>query len=298
MIILNKKTWMWWACGILAATVLTGVFFSAQTGIMIGILLVIAGFFIENLSLTHDLRNHIVRRLIRVESEIDTIKNGLAAKAGLPFVGKYLQLHEGKCPLFKHAAAKVYHNALLDLDLLAQYQLYINKQEEVFYWLEILFCQISSIKEIKALSFGEFREWQMCDTWWMKNYLRLHETAQKRGTQIERIFIVRSNNHVRGVEDAFRNNVKHHVRVKMAMQGQIKSPDMQNSNCLLFYNEQGEPIYALVAQLNQKGDFGHAVIYGDPQKVRMVANSYHRIDSVSELYPPVPPNQQLPRKTA
>lgn len=295
---LNKKTWMWSACGILAATILTGVFFSAPVGVMIGILLAIAGFFIEMINLTLDLRNHLVRRLIRVESELDTIKTELATKAGLPFVGKYLQLHEGSCPLFKRAAAKVYQNAIIDLDRLAQYQLHIDQQEEVFYWLEILFCQIPSIMEIKALSFGEFKEWQMCDTWWMKNYLRIHESARSRGAQIERIFIVRSNNHMKGVEDAFRNNVKHHVKVKLAMQGRIKSLDMQNSNCLLFYNERKEPLYALVAQHNQRGEFENAVIYGDPQRVRLVANSYHRIDSISELYPSVPPAQLLARKTA
>lgn len=292
----NKKTLIWSSLGLFISLV-TSVFFNSVVGIIVTILLAVVGLISTNISLLLDFRGELDERFKNLENELVALKTELALKAGLPFVSKYLQLQESTCPLFKHASAKVYQSALTELELLGQYQLNVGRLEDVYYWLEILFCHIPFIKEIKATSAGEFKEWQSSDTWWANNYLHIHKVALERGVQIERIFIVRTNYHAQAVESVLRSNAKHGVIVKLAIQGRIQREN-QNTNCLLFYNEQKEPVYALVAHHNKRGDFENAVIYGAPHKVKLVADIYHRIDSISEPYSVIFEERSLALKSA
>lgn len=298
MRIANKKSLIGSTVAATVVSVLSGIFFSPAIGVITAILLSVIGLIVTNINVLLELRNELEERLHTLDVELATIKHELATKAGLPLISKYVELQERNCPLFRRAALEVYKNALADLDALAEYKISVPTLEEVFYWLEILFCQIPIIKSIRAISFGEFKEWQECNTWWMQNYLRLHRVALQRGADIERVFIVKSHHYATLVQDVFRNNIKHHINVRVGLHARIQQADMQNSNCLLFFDEQHEPLYALVAKHDHKGDFESAVIYGDPDAVKRIAASYYRIKGISEPYRAGQCERLAPRKTA
>jgi hypothetical protein len=283
----TKKTVVWSTIAA-GGTVLSGIFLSPAIGVLTGLLLSTIGLVLE-------VKTESSQRLTAVETQLVTIQTTLAREPPFPFDLKYLQLQERNCPLFKHATLLAYKKATADLDALAQYELFINDLEGVFYWLEQLFCEISIIKSIKAISCGEFDEWQQSDNWWMHNYLRLHKTAIDRGAEIERIFIVKSHDDAATVDRVLKSNVKNRISVRVGLQGSIQRHDMQCSNCILFFNDQHEALYALVAQHNYQGDFENAVIYGDPEKVKGVLASYLRIKSISEPYHS---RKLLPEKTS
>jgi MFS superfamily sulfate permease-like transporter len=298
MRVTNKKALLWSTVGATVVSVLSGIFLSPAVGVIIGILLSVIYLIVTSIDFIIELKSELTEKLAAIDAELLRIDTRLATKPDLPLEGKYLQLQERNCPLFRRAASRIYKNAIAELETLSGYQIFVTNLEEVFYWLEILFCQILIIKSIKAISFGEFKEWQDLDDWWMQNYLRLHRIAHERGAEIERIFIVKSHHFAVTVQDVFKSNVKHHVNVKIGLQGSIQRADMQNSNCLLFFNEEKEPVYALVAKHNHKGDFESAIIHGDPETVRLIAASYHRISSISEHYHPSHYEKLVPRKTA
>jgi len=209
-------------------------------------------------------------------------------------VAKYLELHDGSCPLFKHAPELVYKKALSDLDALASQQMTISSQEEVNYWLDVLF-KLPMIKAIKATSYGEFKEWMALDSWWLQDYFRLHRVAHKRGATIERTFIVRNEHQAKTVETVFKNNRKYNVLVKVAIEGRIRAADMDAKNCLVFCDKRNEPVYALVAHHTHKEEFQSAVIFGAPSEVAKVATMYAHIDNIAEPYEA---DELVPLKTA
>lgn len=297
MRIWNKRTAIGSTVGAVVS-VLSGIYLSPALGVITGLLLSGIGLLAANLNYLTEVRNDVDQRLTSLEIELVTIKNALAREPPFPFDVKYLQLQVRNCPLFKRAALRLYRKATAELDTLAEYQLFVSDLEEVFHWLEILFCEIPMIKSIKAISCGEFEEWQESGNWWMQNYLRLHKIAHERGAEIDRIFIVKSHEHAAEVEKVFKSNLKYHIKVKIGLEAMIQRTDMQCSNCILFFNEQQEAVYALVAEHNHEGDFRSAVIYGDPEAVKGVVASYSRINRVSEPYYPNRYQKLLPRKTA
>jgi MFS superfamily sulfate permease-like transporter len=298
MRVTNKKTLLWSTAVTTVVSVLSGIILSPAVGVIIGILLSVIYLVVTNIDFILELKSDFIEKLAGIDAELLRIETRLAKKPDLPLESKYLQIQERNCPVFRRAASRIYKNAIAELDTLSGYQIVITDLEEVFYWLDYLFCHLLTVKSIKAVSFGEFKEWQDLDDWWMQNYLRLHRTAHERGADIERIFIVKSHHSAATADDVFKTNVKHHVNVKIGLQGSIQRADMQNSNCLLFFNEEKEPMYALVAKHNHKGDFESAIIYGDTETVRLVATSYHRIEGISEDYRPSCGEQLAPRKTA
>lgn len=239
-----------------------------------------------------DIRTEQIQALASLAAELNTINGELATKAGLPFVGKYLALNESGCPVFIHAASRVYMEAMAKIDLLATGQIHISTDDEVLDWLEFLF-QLRDIKFIKAISSGEFKEWERPDSRFMQHYLSLHRTAQESGVSIERIFVVKSDNHARLWNNVFKFNLKHSILVRLAQEEHIRDNDRSITNCLVFYDQRLEPKYALVARHNQKEQFESAVIFGAPEKVRAIADGYHRIEGISEIYRAI-----APRKTA
>lgn len=264
--------------GIVGLTVLSGIVLSPA-----GALIVFFGTSI--LLLFRDIKQHVRSRHKHLEEELATIKRELASKSGLPLVGKYMQLTEDACPLFQRAAHDVYEKAMTELNSLANFELVVYQQTDVFRHLEFLFRDLTTVKTIRAASWGEFDEWSETESWWGKKYLELHHAAHKRGVKIERIFIVNSKQQERAAAGIFKKNLDHYVTVKVALQSRISAADFQAANCLLFYAEQVDPVYALVASHDAQGHFQRAIIYGDPSHIRAITEMYDRIDGIARRYP-------------
>jgi hypothetical protein len=222
--------------------------------------------------------------LEQLEIELIKTKSTLAVSMGLPLVTQFLQLQNNDCPLFKRAADEIYQEALSRFDLLHRHEIRTTKLEEVYHWLEFLFRDFVPLKYVRAISSGEFNEWRATDSWWIKHYLGLHQIAHRREVSIERIFIVKGKHLVKTYDDIFQRNAKYNVYVKIALQAGITHADQQVGNCMLFFNESKEPVYALVAYHSNHGNAEEFIMYSDPQKIKLIAETYARISSVARPY--------------
>lgn len=315
---LAKKTLFLFSLGVLGVSVLASIFLSPTAGVMVACGTTIAGLFWNILSQNHDIlsQNHDILRQIhdlRVELhteveklaiEITKTKDEFAVSAGLPLVSQYLELQADNCPLFKQAADEIYQQAVSGFELLHRNELRTTRLEEVYHWLEFLFRDFGPLKKIKAVSSGEFNEWRATDSWWIKHYMQLHLIAHEREVQIERIFILKGKYQIKTFEDIFQRNQRHQVQVKLAIHDRISSTDHQMGNCMLFYTESKEPVYALVAHHDNHGQAEEIIIYRDPQKIRRIAEAHARISSVAKLYSATSKdasksiNMMAPRKSA
>jgi hypothetical protein len=280
-----------WIAATAILSLLAKIFLTSTTSIAIGLGLTILGIFI-------DMKFHQIMNQVKIENELASLKNEvigmkreLASASGFPLVNKYLELQEGPCPFFKQAARETYQNAVKRFEHLSRYQLHAANLDEVYHWLEILFQDVTIIKEIKAISTGEFSEWRDTNSWWSGHYLNLHNIAHARGVKLDRIFIVSKYQEKSG-EDVFQTNINYHVSVKIASHNNIEPQDVHHyGNCILFYNEQSEPIYALVAHHSSDGHCENVIIYGDPQEIRPIFEAYKRIERVSNPYSPTSKNE-------
>jgi hypothetical protein len=278
--------------GLAALSVLTAFYFSRWGGVVCSILFAVGLLIQKNISVHGELKKSLTNltqvhselkgEVQTVATELATVKNQIATKTGLPVDGKYLELQHDGCELFKYAADRVYQKARKDLEALANRQITIINQEDVYEWLAFLF-KSPNIMSIKATSYGESKEWMAVDSWWLREYVALHRSAQQRGASIERIFIVKNEHDAKSVEGVLRNNRKYNVSVKVAFERRLRPPDLHAKNCLVFCNERDEPLYALIAQHNREG-FQSAVIFGAPHEVEQVATMYHHIAQIAEPY--------------
>lgn len=196
----------------------------------------------------------------------------------ISFLNSYTKLRESPCELFREAAVAKLRTVNAYFDDLANGHLLVQNQSEVFDLLNILFCNIDVIKEIRATSFGEVDEWR---TWWGKQYLDIHKAATKRGAKVERIFILRSEDEVKGAVDVMRTNAAYGV-VKYALRSAISQGDFNNANnCMVFFNRERVPVYSLQAVHDGDGKFLSAVIYNDLPHIKPVIDSYSHINAMS-----------------
>jgi hypothetical protein len=280
----SKKTLFLSSLGVLSISILAGISLSPMAGILIACATTNAGLFWSILSLIYDTRADFQAGLERLALEIAKTQDEFAARAGLPLLTQYMELQDDDCPLFKQAADEVYQDAKNRLTKLHQHELHTDNLEQAYRWLEFLFRDFGPLREVKAISSGEFNEWRATDSWWIKRYLRLHQLAHERGIRIERIFIIKAKHQLKTYEDIFQRNVEYHVKVKLALHGRVGSADHKIGNCILFYTERKEPVYALVAQHDKHGELEHIIVYRDPQKIKHIVESYERIDSVAKSY--------------
>lgn len=280
----SKKILFIFSVGMLGVSIMAGILLSPMAGIVVASGTTVAGLFWSILSLVYDTRAELQAGLEQLAIEIEKTKDKFAISAGLPFVARYLELQGDNCPLFKRAADEIYHGALSGFDLLHRHELRTTKLEEVYHWLEFLFRDFAPLREIKAISSGEFNEWRATDSWWIKHYLQLHQIAAERDVKVERIFILKGKHQEKTYEDIFQRNAKYQVHVRLALRDRISSADHQLGNCMLFYAEAKEPVYALVAHHNSHGGAEEIIIYRDPQRVRQIAETYSRIASAARPY--------------
>lgn len=270
-----KQTHFLLSLGGLVISVLAAIFLSTTAGIIVAFALTIAYIF-------YDIRVEIRAGREQLEREIIKMRDEFAVKLGP--LSRLIQIRDNNCPLFSQAAEEIYQEALNRIELLERRELRTTNLEEVYHWLEFLFCHFADLKVIKAVSSGEFDEWRATDSWWIEQYLRLHQVAHTREIKIERIFILKTKRLVKTYEDIFQMNAKHHVQVKLAAHSHISHADHQLGNCMLFYTDNKEPIYALVAYHNNHGSAEEVVIYSEPQKIKPIAEAYARISRVAESY--------------
>jgi hypothetical protein len=196
----------------------------------------------------------------------------------ISFLNRYLQLRDSSCDLFRGAAVTKLRAVTSYFDDLANGLLPVLTQSEVFDLLKLLFCNIGSIKEIRATSFGEVGEWR---TWWGKQYLEIHKAATKRSVKIERIFILRSEDEAEGAADVMRATAAYGV-VKYTLQSRISQSDFNNANnCMIFFDRDRNPVYSLQAMHDGDGKFLSAVIYNDSAHIKPVLDCYGHIEAVS-----------------
>lgn len=285
----SKKSLFLSSLGVLIISALAGIFLSATAGILVACATTIACLYWSILShlydiqtLIHDNRTELQKDLDRLAIEVSRIQGEFAEQAGLSIVTQYLQLRDHDCPLFTKEAEEIYQETVDKFAMLQRHELRTDNHEQVYHWLEFLFRDFDSLKRIRAISSGEFNEWRAVDSWWIRHYLRLHQIAHARGVQIERIFILKAKNQVRTYEDVFRRNIDYNVDVKIALRDRIGPADFKVGNCMLFYTERKEPIYALVAHHNHHGDLEGVVIYRDTQAIKHIAEAYERIASIAK----------------
>jgi hypothetical protein len=295
--------------GVTGLSILISIFFSRPVALISGILFTVGLLIIQNITVHREFKSALDLKITQVQTnvlnaiqmvatELSTVKGEIATKTGLPFVSKYLELHDGSCPLFKYAAGRVYQKAVHDLNALANQQILITDEADVYDWLQFLF-KLPEIQRIKATSYGEFKEWKAVETWASRDYFELHRMAHQRGATVERIFIVRNEHQAKGGDAVFifNHHCKYHVLVKVVLEGRIRAADLHARNCLVFCNERDEPLYALIAQHNREG-FQSAVIFGAPAEVEKVTTMYSHIDEEAEPYVDGESKKLAPPKTA
>ena len=202
-----------------------------------------------------------------------------AQNGGFPVVNAYSNLQDDPCPLFKKAAEDKYNEAnAFFLDLLHD-RIEIYSMEKVAEILEFLFCEVTEIKKIYAVSHGEFDEWR--DTgWWMRNYLRIHDLAVERGVEIKRIFILETEKQIKSEEDIFDKNKQQGVEILTALKQRISVQDLHEAgNCLIFCKSSNEPIYSLQAKHSGDGGLEKITIFRDYQHITQLVEAFKRIEA-------------------
>ncbi len=199
-----------------------------------------------------------------------------------PLLTNYTKVSNSNCPLFKKVAMDKQSEIDTFYANLAHDIIEVDSLHRVYELLKFLFCDLQSIKEIYATSYGEMSEWRDVDSWWGGNYLSIHDVAHKRGAKITRIIIVHSDEEKESVHDVLDANVAHKVIVKTALARRISSSDLERvGNCLIFLNGKKELVYCLLANHNSKGDFVKALIYRDQEHMMPILEAYKRIETIS-----------------
>jgi hypothetical protein len=195
------------------------------------------------------------------------------------FLNSYTKLRESQCELFREAAAVKLRSVTAYFDDLAAGHLPVENQSEVFDLLKLLFCDIDLVRQIRTTSFGETDEWR---NWWGKRYLDIHKKAKKRGVKVHRVFILHSDDDVKAGADIMRANATEGVAVKYVLRRVISQGDFNTgNNCMLFYDRNGVPVYALQAEHDGNGGFLGAVIHNDTAHMKLVVDAYSHIDALA-----------------
>ncbi len=216
----------------------------------------------------------IIRLLVDIRLNLHT-----KIPVEVSFLNSYTKLRESQCELFREAAAVKLRSVTAYFDSLAGGHLPVDNQNEVFDLLELLFCDIDFVRQIRTTSFGEIEEW---GNWWGKRYLGIHKEAKKRGVKVHRVFILQSDDDVQAGADIMRANAAEGVAVKYVSRRVISLGDFNTgNNCMLFYDRNGVPVYALTAVHDEKGGFLAAIIYNDAAHIKPVVDAYSHIDALA-----------------
>lgn len=198
-------------------------------------------------------------------------------------VASYAKLKNGPCELARVISESKYKELSAFFGELQTGRITLTDLNSVFAVLRPLFCDIRTIKEIYATSFGELTEWTETESWWAKNYMSMNAEAIKRGVKIKRIFILNDVNDLALGMPLFRRHLSNHVAVRTALRQTVSGPDFNMaSNCLLFYDDGHKAIYCLQAIHGSDGGFVSAFLYSDSEHVKSMLDAYRRIETVSQ----------------
>jgi hypothetical protein len=202
-----------------------------------------------------------------------------------PVMKLYRRLRQSKCDLVATLASSKYLDTRTFFEKLNNGAIQINDKRDLYKILRLLFCDLPAVKTICATSYGELREWRDTGSWWVKTYLAMHQLALQQRKSIRRIFILDKDEQGGGTDDVLKANRDAKVIVKTTAQESVSPEDFgQASNCLVFYDRHGKPLYCFQAFHDQGSHFTKAVLYIRYEDIESIVQAFARIEAIAQVY--------------